>query len=186
MPLVLFNTALTYGTVTQDKVCKTLTAQMANQTDAPLVLMDQGGAFMHVEFGKTGALTSQMRGHAPVVFGEAYRISSEKSWAMLSANPLAGIRRAEISPTLDTTTPTPAKAQGGLMVLTNRVRRLTPVECERLMGFPDNWTRVPYRGRPAEACPDSPRYRAIGNSWAVPCIRWIGERIQKQLEGENK
>lgn len=117
VPLVLFNTALTYGTVTQDKVCKTLTAQMANQTDAPLVLMDQGGHFMNVEFGKTGALPAQMHGHAPVVFHEAYRISSEKSWAMMSDNPNAGIRRAEISPTLDTTTPTPAKAQGGLMIV---------------------------------------------------------------------
>lgn len=58
------------------------------------------------------------------------------------------------------------------------VRRLTPVECERLQGFPDGWTRVPYRGRPAEECPDTPRYRAIGNSMAVPFMRWIGKRIQ--------
>lgn len=65
------------------------------------------------------------------------------------------------------------------------VRRLTPVECERLMGFDDNWTRIPYRGRPADQCPDSPRYRAIGNSWAVPCVRWIGERIKKEIEGGN-
>ena len=63
-----------------------------------------------------------------------------------------------------------------------RVRKLTPVECERLQGFPDNWTRIPYRGKPAEDCPDSPRYKAIGNSWAVPCVRWIGERIKKELE----
>ena len=57
------------------------------------------------------------------------------------------------------------------------VRRLTPRECERLQGFPDDWTRVPYRGKPAEECPDGPRYKALGNSWAVPCARWIGERI---------
>lgn len=57
------------------------------------------------------------------------------------------------------------------------VRRLTPVECERLQGFPDGWTRVPYKGRPAEECPDGPRYKAIGNSMAVPVMRWIGERI---------
>ena len=65
------------------------------------------------------------------------------------------------------------------------VRRLTPVECERLQGFESNWTLVPYRGRPADACPDSPRYRAIGNSWAVPCVRWIGERIAKELNNEK-
>lgn len=57
------------------------------------------------------------------------------------------------------------------------VRRLTPRECERLMGFSDDWTRVPYRGRAAEECPDTPRYRAIGNSMAVPVMAWIGERM---------
>jgi DNA (cytosine-5)-methyltransferase 1 len=54
------------------------------------------------------------------------------------------------------------------------VRRLTPVECERLQGFPDDWTNIPYRGKPAA---DGPRYKAIGNSMAVPVMRWIGERI---------
>lgn len=56
----------------------------------------------------------------------------------------------------------------------NAVRRLTPRECERLQGFPDDWTLVPHKGKPA---PDSLRYRAIGDSWAVPCVRWIGQRI---------
>lgn len=63
------------------------------------------------------------------------------------------------------------------------VRRLTPKECERLQGFPDDWTRIPYRGKPAEECPDTPRYKAIGNSMAVPVMRWIGERME--LEGEG-
>jgi len=58
------------------------------------------------------------------------------------------------------------------------VRRLTPRECERLQGFPDGWTKVPYRGRPAEECSDGPRYKALGNSFAVNVISWIGERIQ--------
>lgn len=57
------------------------------------------------------------------------------------------------------------------------VRRLTPTECERLQGFPDDWTMIPWKGRPAEECPDGPRYKAMGNSMAVPCMRWIGERI---------
>ena len=56
-----------------------------------------------------------------------------------------------------------------------QVRRLTPVECERLQGFPDNHTNIPWRGK-AEA-PDGPRYKALGNSMAVPVMRWIGERI---------
>lgn len=57
------------------------------------------------------------------------------------------------------------------------VRKLTPVECERLQGFTDNYTRVPFNGKPAEKCPDSHRYKAIGNSMAVPVMRWIGERL---------
>ena len=60
-----------------------------------------------------------------------------------------------------------------------KIRRLTPVECERLQGFPDNWTQIEWRGRPADQCPDAPRYKAIGNSMAVPVMRWIGERIEK-------
>lgn len=55
------------------------------------------------------------------------------------------------------------------------VRRLTPTECERLQGFPDNWTDIPWRGK--DHAPDGPRYKALGNSMATPCMRWIGERI---------
>ena len=61
-----------------------------------------------------------------------------------------------------------------------QLRRLTPTECERLQGFPDNHTLIPWRGKPAADCPDSPRYRAIGNSMAVPVMRWIGERIMQE------
>ena len=57
----------------------------------------------------------------------------------------------------------------------HEIRRLTPLEYELLQGFPDNWTLVPYRGRMAK---DTPRYKAVGNSMAVPVMRWIGERIE--------
>jgi DNA (cytosine-5)-methyltransferase 1 len=57
------------------------------------------------------------------------------------------------------------------------VRRLTPRECERLQGFPDDWTLIPWRGKPSEQCPDGPRYKALGNSMACNCMAWIGERI---------
>jgi DNA (cytosine-5)-methyltransferase 1 len=57
------------------------------------------------------------------------------------------------------------------------VRRLTPVECERLQGFPDGYTNIPWRKK--DESPDGPRYKALGNSWAVPVVRWIGERIAK-------
>ncbi|WP_145182368.1 DNA cytosine methyltransferase [Pseudomonas sp. URMO17WK12:I11] len=61
------------------------------------------------------------------------------------------------------------------------VRRLTPRECERLQGFPDDYTLIAYRGRVAGLCPDGPRYKAIGNSKAVPVVRWIGWRLENQL-----
>ena len=57
------------------------------------------------------------------------------------------------------------------------IRRLTPVECERLQGFPDNWTRIEWNGKPEEQCPNGRRYKAIGNSMAVPVMKWIGEGI---------
>ena len=63
------------------------------------------------------------------------------------------------------------------------VRRLTPLECERLQGMPDNHTQIPWRGKDAEACPDAPRYKAVGNSMAVPVMRWVGKRIQDFLGG---
>jgi len=57
-----------------------------------------------------------------------------------------------------------------------QVRRLTPVECERLQGFPDGWTDIPYRGKPNS--PDGQRYKAIGNSMATNVMGWLGRRIQ--------
>ena len=76
-----------------------------------------------------------------------------------------------ISPTL-----TNAMGAGGghVPIIGNMaVRRLTPIECERLQGFPDNYTNI------KENCPDGPRYKALGNSMAVPVMKWIGERIEQ-------
>jgi DNA (cytosine-5)-methyltransferase 1 len=69
-------------------------------------------------------------------------------------------------------------SQDGVMQPDMKVRRLTPIECERLQGFPDNYTQIPWRNKEPENCPDGPRYKAMGNSMAVPVMRWIGERIQ--------
>ncbi len=68
-------------------------------------------------------------------------------------------------------------ASGPTVMQAMTVRRLTPRECERLQGFADDWTMIPYRGKLAEQCPDGPRYKALGNSMAVNCMAWIGERI---------
>jgi DNA (cytosine-5)-methyltransferase 1 len=68
------------------------------------------------------------------------------------------------------------KRGSGTIMQASAVRRLTPRECERLQGFPDDYTLIPYRGKPAA---DGPRYKALGNSMAVPVMRWIGERIAR-------
>jgi DNA (cytosine-5)-methyltransferase 1 len=77
------------------------------------------------------------------------------------------------SMSVDTISPTLDKSKTPATMHNMAVRRLTPVECERLQGFPDNYTNI------RENCPDGPRYKAMGNSMAVPVMRWIGERINK-------
>ena len=104
----------------------------------------------------------------------AYSFDSLASNSMKSSNPLSGCRQVELSKTIDTTYPCPSKNQGGIGIMQSMaVRRLTPVECERLQGFPDDYTNI------KDKCPDGPRYKAMGNSMAVPVMRWIGERINK-------
>jgi DNA (cytosine-5)-methyltransferase 1 len=62
------------------------------------------------------------------------------------------------------------------------VRRLTPLECSRLQGFPDDHARIPWRGKPAELCPDGPQYKTYGNSMAVNVMAWIGARLDAELK----
>ena len=80
--------------------------------------------------------------------------------------------------------PTLTKGNSHAVAYHMAVRRLTPTECERLQGFPDGYTAIPWRNKASTDCPDGPRYKALGNSWAVPVVRWIGERINKELGNE--
>jgi len=66
----------------------------------------------------------------------------------------------------------------------NIIRRLTPIECERLQGFPDNYTQIPWNGKPKEECPVSKRYEACGRSMSINVMEWLGTRIQKVDSGE--
>jgi DNA (cytosine-5)-methyltransferase 1 len=89
-----------------------------------------------------------------------------------------GADAGDIAPTLRAGGHVGSHANGGVMPAVAQhmsVRRLTPRECERLQGFPDDYTLIPYRGKPAA---DGPRYKALGNSMAVPVMAWIGRRIQ--------
>jgi len=76
------------------------------------------------------------------------------------------------------------KHESTTYVVASAVRRLTPTECERLQGFPDGYTAIPWKNKATDQCLDGPRYKALGNSMAVPVMRWIGERIQKVEAGE--
>jgi len=86
-------------------------------------------------------------------------------------------RQSDVLQYGDRTDPLDTGGHSVAVATTMQVRRLTPVECERLQGFPDAYTAIPWRGKPASECPDGPRYRALGNSMAVPVMRYLGERI---------
>lgn len=150
----------------------TLTARMGTGGNNVPCLMDQGGSAMSVLDDKTGILQAHTHGHEPIVLAEnAIGRKPENGGNGLGCS-------KGVSYTLNAT---------GVHGVCNEgaVRRLLPVECERLQGLPDDWTKISYRGKPQESCPDSPRYKAIGNSWAVPVIRWLGERIEKELENKE-
>jgi len=87
----------------------------------------------------------------------------------------AGKWYEEYTASLDACSPPPA------LLTPAQVRRLVPVECERLQGMADDYTLIPWRGKPASECPDGPRYKAIGNSKAVFVVIWIGRRLLRQI-----
>lgn len=138
------------------------------------VLMDQGGSVMTVEEDMVGTLRRETKGHEPVI--PVYPINTQMALrgAETSNTSREGIGvGAEGDPAF-----TLQAAHSHAVATPRAARRLTPRECERLQGFPDDWTLIPWRGKSADQCPDGPRYKAIGNSMAVPVMAWIGKRIQ--------
>ena len=108
--------------------------------------------------------------------GVAYSIREDAIAGNFSATPL------QVTPALQALRPSVQSHHAQTFIAQQMaVRRLTPVECERLQGFPDNYTNIPWRGKPES--PDSLRYKAMGNSMAVPCMKWIGERIEMVEKG---
>ena len=107
----------------------------------------------------------------PAVAFNAYQRTEHQALAVRTAQTSAnghGVSEG-VCHTLD-------QVQGQAVMTQMVVRRLTPRECERLQGFPDDYTAIEYRNKPAA---DGPRYKALGNSMAVPVMRWIGERINR-------
>lgn len=103
----------------------------------------------------------------------AYSFDAMGSNSMKSSNPHSGVRAVDVSTTLDTARPDPSCNQGGIGIVepTMTVRRLTPLECERLMGWADEWTRFDDTGREMS---DTTRYKMCGNGVAAPVAEWIG------------
>ena len=134
-----------------------------------ICLMDQGGSAMTIENDMTGTLRRETHGHEPVVMQV---VGFEENFH--------AIKETQIAPAMTTKGYGVTQNAGGLGIRqAMAVRRLTPVECERLQGFPDGYTDIQPKGK---ATPDGPRYKALGNSMAVPVMAWIGKRIQ-EVEG---
>jgi DNA (cytosine-5)-methyltransferase 1 len=130
--------------------------------------MDQGGSVMTIENDMTGTLRRETHGHEPVVIAQTMAVAQPIGWS------------EELTASVDIAGTLQYGGQGGrhdgVMTQAMAVRRLTPVECERLQGFPDGYTDIQPKGK---ATPDGPRYKALGNSMAVPVMAWIGQRIQQ-------
>lgn len=150
---------------------------------AAVIQADQAPAPYAVRTAQTGA-----RGHG-IATGVCHTLDSSNGQAVVSfdaynnqdlpalnvANPLTrnGCAAAAITD----------EPVVGSDVEQSVVRRLTPVECERLQGLPDDWTAIPFRGRTVAA--DLNRYKAIGNGWAVPVVRWILDRLDRVRAGQS-
>lgn len=148
------------GPLIQDEISGTLST-VNNQS---LVCMTDTQKNTSVDTEVSGTISAHTRKDPPVVAFKHHQGATDGSGADES-EPIAGYHNIN-----DNTI-----AESGTSSV---VRRLTPLECERLQGFPDNHTRIPWKGKSAEECPDVPRYKAIGNSMAVPVMRWLGERIE--------
>ena len=100
-----------------------------------------------------------------------------------TADGFARVRKEEVSPTLNAMTG--GNRQPCVALEQFKIRRLTPIECERLQGFPDNYTQIPYRGKVKENCPSSKRYEACGRAMSINVMEWLGTRIKKINEKYN-
>ena len=163
------------GKITEQDVCPTLTSGAKQGDSDPLAITFQPGNLRR-EAGADPSTTTTTTLKASAG-DQTPHVACFKSGQGAQARSIGWSE--EVSPTL------PSNAGGNTapaVIGLNppmAVRRLTPVECERLQGFPDNWSRIPWKGKPEEQCPDGPRYKACGNSMAVPVMRWIGERIKE-------
>ena len=174
----------------------TLNATGVHGVAQPICLMDQGGSVMNIEHDMTGTLRRETHGHEPIVMQpiavgtDIYNAAITGDVAVPLTNRADGTGTGPtvmqpFQQTADCLTAAygtkwngNASADNGSLFVKQSmaVRRLTPIECERLQGFPDSYTDIKSKGKPT---PDGPRYKALGNSMAVPVMAWIGQRIEQ-------
>jgi DNA (cytosine-5)-methyltransferase 1 len=129
-----------------------------------------------VDEGQTPVVTHSLRGEGFDASEDGTGRGTQLVSVAFAQNQRDEVRLMEIAGALAAE---PGAKQQTYLHQAMQVRRLTPVECERLQGFPDNYTAIPWRKKPIEDCPDGPRYKALGNSMAVPVMAWIGKRINE-------
>jgi site-specific DNA-cytosine methylase len=157
----------------------------------PLVLEDQGGSVINTsQTGIVGTLRRESHGHEPSVLSfnhaqQSMMVGDEIASPLMQRDfkdpqtVLAPTLTASNDPSRSPQSTEVTNQVAAIYATTMAVRRLTPVECERLQGFPDDYTNIPWRKKPES--PDGPRYKALGNSWAVPVVAWIGKRINDAI-----
>jgi site-specific DNA-cytosine methylase len=163
-------------------VCATLGCEFAKHVNNQMV--NNADSFFHpvaIQGNLVGRDTGGPHGVGASEEGAMYTLTKADTHAVAFSCKDHGADAGTAAPTLRAMGHGESHANGGGQVAVAHamtVRRLTPRECERLQGFPDDYTAIPWRGK--TETPDGPRYKALGNSMAVNCMEWIGERIAAQ------
>ena len=135
---------------------------------------ENGGRIVNTTiFGGHGMIVSEEKTFTIASTQDQYIAHDHTIWQKIGFDPMR-VQTDDIAPAL-----TSHMGTGGGNVPMVDIRRLTPRECERLQGFPDDYTLIPFKGKMAS---DAPRYKALGNSWPVPVVQWIGKRIMEILK----
>ena len=162
---------VSHGEYTKDQAASTMMARDYKDATDLITFSPQNSASNGLSISEHTVPTLQTKKQSAVVIDRA----AFNQGVNAKYDPL--IKEQETMPTLV------ARGPHAIQQRDMKVRRLTPRECERLQGFPDDWTRIQWKGKKPEECPDGHRYKAMGNSMAVPVMRWIGQQI-KQVEEE--
>jgi len=162
---------VSHGEYTKDQAASTMMARDYKDATDLITFSPQNSASNGLSISEHTVPTLQTKKQSAVVIDRA----AFNQGVNAKYDPL--IKEQETMPTLV------ARGPHAIQQRDMKVRRLTPRECERLQGFPDDWTRIQWKGKKPEECPDGHRYKAIGNSMAVPVMRWIGQQIKQVNEG---